>query len=134
MNKIINLIQQKYGDSCQLCLPLEATQYDYAQSILPADLYEVLKISNGINELMTHPNANNGKPFVMGSIIYSFDEIQSSTEIFSELYGDEGIVFAGNGAGGYYILKPDGTIYFYEYAGEDGEYCAESLIDFYAKF
>ena len=134
MNQIINLIQQKFGDSCQFCSPLEETQYDYAKRILPIDLFEILTISNGIKELMTHPYANNGTLFVIDSIIYSFDEILSETETFSELFSIEGIVFAGNGAGGFYIIKPDETIYLYEFVGEEGEYCAENLKEYFSNY
>ncbi|MGN0638353.1 MAG: hypothetical protein ACI4J0_08270 [Huintestinicola sp.] len=131
---IINLIQQKYGDTCQLCSPLDEKQFDEAQKVIPNELLSILQFSDGIEELMTHPDANDGKPFVIGSIVYSFDEIKSETKSFFDLYGDEGTVFAGNGAGGYFVLKPDGTIYLYEYLDEDGEYYAASLSDYFAKF
>ena len=130
---IIKLIQQKYGDSCQLCSPLDKKQYNKARKILPVELLEILEISNGIEKLVIFPDVNGGKPFVMDNIVYSFDEIKSETESFLDLHGDEGIVFAGNGAGGFFVLKPDGTVYLYEYFDEGGKYYAASLSDYFAK-
>ena len=130
---IIKLIQQKYGDSCQLCSPLDKKQYNKARKILPAELLEILEISNGIEKLAILPDVNDGKPFVMDNIVYSFDEIKSETESFFDLHGDEGTVFVGNGAGGFFVLKPDGTVYLYEYFDEGGEYYAASLFDYFAK-
>lgn len=131
---IIKLIQQKYGDSCQLCSPLDKKQYSEARKILPVELLEILEISNGINELMTHPNTNNGKPFIIGRIIYSFDEIKSETDNYLDEYGGEGVVFASNGAGGSFILKPDGKIYIVEYFDECEEFYAKSLSDYFYKW
>ena len=108
---IIKLIQQKYGDSCQLCSPLDKKQYNKAREMLPVELLEILEVSNGIEKLVIFPDVNDGKPFVMDNIVYSFDEIKSETESFFDLHGDEGTVFAGNGAGGFFVLKPDGTVY-----------------------
>lgn len=130
---IINIIKKKFGDCCQLCSPLNKIQYDEARKILPDELLEILKISNGINELMIHPDANSGKPFVIGWIVYSFDEIKSETKNFSDLYCEKGTVFAGDGAGGYFVLKPDGKIYLYEYLYESGEYYADNLLSYFNK-
>ncbi|MDE6501635.1 MAG: hypothetical protein K2L10_06090 [Ruminococcus sp.] len=129
---IINLIQQKYGDSCQLRSPLNKRQYDKAKNILPCELLEILKISNGINEIMTNPNTM--KIEVIDRIVYSLAEIKSQTNCYSSEYGGEGFVFAGNGAGGFFILKPDGKIYIYEYFDLSEEYYAESLSDYFSKF
>ena len=134
MNKTIELIQQKLGASFRLCPPLEEPQLSLAKNMLPNDLLELLKISNGILELMTHPKTNDGKPFVIGSILYSFDEILSESKAFYELYGIEGIVIAGNGTGGYFIIRPDETIYLYEYVGEEGEYYAKNISEYISKF
>jgi hypothetical protein len=133
MNKVIELIQQRSYGAYRLCPPLEEPQLSQAMTMLPNDLLEILKVSNGILELMTHPKANDGKPFVIGSILYPFDEIVSQTKVFNELYTVEGIVFAGNGAGGYFVIRPDGNIYLYEYVGEEGEYYAEDIIGYISK-
>ena len=130
---IVELIQQKYGELCQFCPPLEEIQYSIAKTFLPNDLFELLKISNGVLELMTHPKVNNGKPFVIGSIIYSFEEICSESKAFTELFGIEGVAFAGNGAGGFFIINPDGKIFLYECVGEEGEYYAENIREYIIK-
>lgn len=131
---IIKFIQQRYGDSCQLCSPLDNKQYNEARKILPVELLEILEISNGINELMTLPDTNDGKPFIIGRILYSFDEIKSETYNYLDEYGGEGVVFAGNGAGGIFILKPDGTINIVEYFDEGEEFYAKSLSDYFNKW
>ncbi|MDE6833092.1 MAG: hypothetical protein K2J39_02420 [Ruminococcus sp.] len=129
---IINLIQKKYGDSCQLRSPLNKRQYNKAKNILPHELLEILKISNGINEIMINPNTM--KIEVIDRIIYSLAEVKSQTNCYSDEYGGEGVVFAGNGAGGFFILKPNGKIYIYEYFDLCEEYYAESLSDYFSKF
>ncbi|MBR5363569.1 MAG: hypothetical protein IK134_09655 [Oscillospiraceae bacterium] len=133
MNDLLDLIQKKYGALCQFCPPLEEAQYQTAQAMLPADLFELLKISNGVLELMTHPKANDGKPFVIGNILYSFEDMCIESGFFAEQFGKEGLAIAGNGAGGYFIMNPDGTIDLYEYIGEAGERYAENLRAFIAK-
>ncbi len=129
---IINLIQQKYGASCQLRSPLNKRQYNKAKTFLPRELLEILKVSNGINEIMTNPDTM--KIEVIDRIIYSLDEIKSQTNCYSNEYGSDGVVFAGNGAGGFFILKPNGKIYIYEYFDLCEEYYADSLSDYFNKF
>ena len=129
---VIDLIQQRYGDSCQLRSPLNKRQYEKAKKKIPNELLEILKISNGINEVMMNPNT--GKMMVIGRIMYSFAEIRTQTDCYLGEYGDEGVVFAGNGAGGYFVLKPDGKIYLYEYYDLSEKYYAESLLDYFSKF
>lgn len=128
---IVKLIQQKYGESCQLRSPLTKRQYQKAHKFLPAELLDILKISNGINEVMINPNT--GKTEVIDRIVYTLAEIKSQTDCYSGEIGTEGVVFAGNGAGGYFILKPDGKIYVYEYYDWGEEIYAESLWDYFNK-
>ena len=134
MNSTLEIIQQKFGASCRLCPPLKEPQLSDAKALLPNDLLELLKASNGVLEMMTHPKANDGKPFVIGSILYSFDEIVTESKTFYELYGIEGVVLAGNGAGGYFVIQPNGKIFLYEYVGEAGEYYAQNISEYISKF
>jgi len=129
---IINLIKQKYGDSCQLRSPLNKRQYNIAKKILPDELLEILNVSNGINEIMTNPNIK--KIEVIDRIIFSLAEIKSQTDCYLNEYGSKDIIFAGNGAGGFFVLKPDGKIYIYEYFDLGEEYYADSLSDYFNKF
>ena len=133
MNEIIQMIQQTYGDLCQLCPPLDEERYPLAEKMLPAALFEVLKISNGILELMSLPNVDNGKPFAVGYIIDKYEDMCSESKMFNELFGMEGLVFSGNGAGGYYVMNPDGKIYLYECVGEDGECYADDIMEYISK-
>ncbi len=126
---IIELIKGNYGDSCQLRSGLTNKQYEKAKKQLPAELCEILKISNGINEVMINPKTN--KVMVIDRIIYSFSEIKNETEHYKYEMGGEGFVFADNGAGDFYVLKPDGHITIYEYFELSESYAADSLYDFY---
>lgn len=130
--EIIKLIQQIYGDFCQLCSPLNKRQYEKARKMLPVELLEILKISNGINEIMPNPNTRN--TMVIDRIIYSLAEIKSETDCYLGEYGNEGVVFAGNGAGGFFILKPNGKIFLYEYFDLGEEYYANNLTDYFKKW
>ncbi len=134
MNAMIALIQQKYGEMCRLCPPLAESQYAKAEALLPADLFELLKISNGVPELMTHPKVDDGEPFVIGSILYAFEDMLTESQAFKALFGADGLVIAGNGAGGYFVVRPDGTICLYEYVGEEGELYAENLRAFLSRW
>ena len=130
---LVDVIKTKYGSRCKLYPPISCDIIiEVAEIGLPGEIVDILAKSNGIDELMTLPNANGGEPFVSGRIIYSFDEIKAETEIFREIFREEGTVFAGDGAGGYYVLKPDGRVYYYEYIGEAGECCAESLNEYFS--
>ncbi|MDE6665460.1 MAG: hypothetical protein K2K14_04625, partial [Ruminococcus sp.] len=82
--------------------------------------------------IITNPNTR--KIEVIDRIIYSLAEIKSQTNCYLDEYGGEGVVFAGNGAGGFFVLKPDGKIYIYEYYDLSEEYYAESLSDYFNKF
>ena len=127
------MFMQKHKKLYELRPPLDKALYDEAKANLSDELFALLKESNGILLLMEHPKANGGKPFVTGSIIYPFEEMKSHTAVFKELFSEEGFVIAGNGAGGYFVLKNDGKIFLYEYAGEEGSMYAECLTDYLNK-
>lgn len=129
---IIDLILQKYGNACQLCSPLTKRQSDKARKFLPDELVEILKISNGINEVTENPDT--GDIEVINEIIYSLAEIKDQTDCYLGEYGNEGFVFAGNGAGGFFILKPDGRIFAYEYCDLGEELYADCLWDYFNRF
>lgn len=129
---ITELIRELYGDSCKLCSPIDESQYIDAKTFIPEELYEILKISNGINETMKLPNREDN--IIIGWIIYPFDEIKSQTKRYREEYSGEGIVFVGNGADGFFILKPDGKVFIREYLDEDEELYADSLAEYFRKW
>ncbi len=77
--------------------------------------------------------------FYRDSVLHSFDSyfrgvVQCVPKAFYELYGIEGVVLAGNGAGGYFVIQPNGKIFLYEYVGEDGEYYAPNISEYISKF
>ena len=72
---IIELIEQKYGDTCRLRSPLTKNQCEKAKKFLPGELFDILKVSNGIDEIII--NSDNGKTEVIDSIINSLAEIKN---------------------------------------------------------
>ena len=48
---IIELIKEKYGDTCRMHSPLTKSQYSKAKKYLPKELLDILKVSNGIDEM-----------------------------------------------------------------------------------
>ena len=128
---IIELIQQLYGDSCQLRSPLNKRQLDKARKLIPAELLEILKISNGIYKTMINPDTNQTE--VIDLIVYSLADIKSQTEHYRCEYGGEGFVFSGDLSVGFFVLKPDGKIFRYDYYNLNEEYYAENLEDWLRK-
>lgn len=126
---IIRLIQEKYGTACQLRSPLNKRQFHKAKKILPPELLEILTVSNGIHKIGTNPDT--GKSEIIGQIVESFAQIRSYTDCYLSEYGSEGVVFAEDGMGGFFVLKPDGKIYFYEYYKLCETYYAESLWEYF---
>ncbi|WP_294755145.1 SMI1/KNR4 family protein [uncultured Ruminococcus sp.] len=129
---IIELIRELYGDFCVFCPPLDESRYNEAKMLVPEELFEILKISNGIKETMELPNRE--ERIVIGLIIYPFDDIRSQTERYINEYSGEGVVFVGNGADGFFILKSDGKVYFRGYLDEDEELYADSLAEYFRKW
>ena len=128
---IIELIQQKYGDTCRLRSPLTKNQYEKAKKYLPRELFNILQVSNGIDEIIINPN--NGKTEVIDSIIYSLAEIKAQTNSYLDEIGTDGFVFAGDGAGNFFVLKSDGRIFLYEYYDFSETFYANSLGEYFDK-
>lgn len=89
---IIKLIKENYGESCRLRLPLTKKQCEKAGKQLPDELMEILRVSNGIDEVMTHPVT--GKTEVIGRIVYSLSEILQETGHYKSETGGDGFVFS----------------------------------------
>ena len=128
---IIELIQQKYVDTCRFLSPLTKRQVEKAKKYLPRELFNIMKVSNGIDEIMINPN--NGKTEVIDSIIYSLAEIKEQTNSYLSEIGTDGFVFAGDGAGNFFVLKSDGRIFLYEYYDFSETFYAISLWEFFDK-
>lgn len=134
MNDVLEQIQQSCGNLYQLCPPLDAAKYDSAGAMLPAELFEILKISNGVKEMMVLPTANNSEPFAVGFIIESFEGMCLESKIFSEIFGKEALVFATNGADGFFIMNPDGSVDLFESGDQDSSRYAENLCGYIRKW
>lgn len=128
---IIDLIKVKYGENYRLRSPLTKSQYQKAQKQLPKELCDILKVSNGIEEVMVNPNTN--KKIVINHIIYTLSEIKTYTDCYSYENDIEGFVFADNGIGDVYVLKPDGSIILYEESYHSETHEADSLWNFFNK-
>ena len=125
---IIELIKEKYGDTCRMHSPLTKSQYSKAKKYLPKELLDILKVSNGIDEI----EIINGKAEEIKPIIYSLAHIKEQTNAFLSECGNEGFVFAENGTGDFYVLKTNGAIYVYKYFDLKEELYAESLADYFS--
>ncbi len=123
---VMMLIRAKYGE-CLVGESLTRQQLERAQE-LPRELFQILQQGNGIYEVMDNPVT--GESMVIGSIVYSLEEILSETEYYITKMKGDGWVFAGDGAGGVYILKPDGRVFLYEYEDVGEELKADSLLEF----
>ena len=128
---IIELIEQKYGDTCRLRSPLTKNQCEKAKKFLPGELFDILKVSNGIDEIMI--NLDNGKTEVIDSIINSLAEIKKQTNSYLGEIGTDGFVFAGDGAGKFFVLKSDGKVSLYEYYDFSETFYANSLWEYFDK-
>ena len=96
---------------------------------IPQAIRSILQVSNGIEETMLNPKTGEQMPIMW--ILYSYDEMMIESSFYQENYGIEGFVFADNGAGEPYVLKPDGTITCYNAIDDEEIQVADSLSDFY---
>ena len=111
-------------------IPLVEGQIDVPVAVL-CRLHVVTGRNNGIDEIMINPN--NGKTEVIDSIIYSLAEIKAQTNSYLGEIGTDGFVFAGDGAGNFFVLKSDGRIFLYEYYDFSETFYANSLWEFFDK-
>ena len=125
---IIELIKEKYGDTCRMHSPLTKSQYSKAKKYLPKELLDILKVSNGIDEI----EIINGKAEAIKPIIYSLAHIKEQTNAFLSECGNDGFVFSENGTGDFYVLKTNGAIFVYKYLYLKEEFYVESLEDYFS--
>ena len=125
---IIELIKEKYGDTCRMHSPLTKSQYSKAKKYLPKELLDILKVSNGIDEI----EIINAKAEVIKPIVYSLAQIKEQTNAFLSECGNDGFVFSEDGTGDFYVLKTNGAIYVYKYFDLKEELYAESLADYFS--
>ena len=117
MKNIIEIISEMYDGDIKLYNPAETIP-----DIIPTELAEILKVSNGIMEMFNLGNTL----LEIGWIIYPCEMIVESTEFFKNQCGIDGVVFSDDGAGNPFYIKSNGLIYFYEYEYSDGAEVAVS--------
>ena len=120
---IIDVIADFYDGMIKLQEPADCNNYD-----LPEELKKLLIQTNGIQEIMIHPQT--GEEIVIGWIVYSLDEINRETQFYREEYGINGVVFSGDGAGNPYYIS-DGKIFEFDLIDNESILKADSLEEFY---
>ncbi len=120
---IIDVIKDFYDGMIKLQEPADCNNYD-----LPEELKKLLIQTNGIQEIMIHPQT--GEEIVIGWIVYSLDEINRETQFYREEYGINGVVFSGDGAGNPYYIS-DGKIFEFDPIDNESILKADSLEEFY---
>lgn len=122
MNKYIRLISEMYSNNILLHNPLQIEG-----SSMPTELFEILRVSDGIEEIIIV----NDKKESIGWILYSYEMIKNNTGYYAEKYGIKGYVFSDDGAGNVFIMKEDGSIYLFDAIDGEEDYFAESLVKFW---
>lgn len=105
------------------------SQYSKAKKYLPKELLDILKVSNGIDEI----EIINAKAEVIKPIVYSLAQIKEQTNAFLSECGNDGFVFSEDGTGDFYVLKTNGAIFVYKYFYLKEELYAESLANYFNK-
>lgn len=98
-------------------------------SEIPQELRSILSISNGIQETITTPLIDQRE--VIGWIIYPYDTIMSDTDFYKATYKIDGIVFASDGAGNPFVIKPNGSIVCFTGIDCEETEVANSLSNFF---
>ena len=96
---------------------------------IPEELYEILQVSNGIEETMIEPKT--GQEIPIAWIVYPYERMMEETDFYKNEYNIEGIVFADDGAGNPYVLKSDGEVAYYNVIDGEETKEANSLAEFY---
>ena len=100
----ISRMRELYDGNILLHAPYRGSDEDN----VPEALYTLLRFSNGIGETMRHPGT--GEEMMIAWIVYPYEMIAEETRFFATNYGIKGVVFADDGTGDPYLIKPDGTI------------------------
>ena len=122
-NMIIDLIKEKYGENTKMLEPMVCDDAN-----IPDCLRSILQQSNGIQETMLHPKT--GEQIVIGWIVYSYEEMIKSTNLYKEEYCLSGVVFCDDGAGNpFYLL--DGKVYEFDPIDNESSLVAGSIEEFF---
>lgn len=120
----IGEISRLYNGNVLLSEPYTGERAD-----IPKELFDILRTADGIRETMSNPET--GEPMPIAWILYPYDEIVKESEFYHNEYKIEGTVFADDGAGNPYILKPDGSVTLFDAVDGEESTAANSLEEFY---
>ena len=96
---------------------------------IPEELYNILQVSNGIEETMIEPKT--GQKIPIAWIVYPYERMMEETDFYKKEYNIEGMVFADDGTGNPYVLKSDGRVAHYDVIDGEETKEADSLAEFY---
>lgn len=108
---------------------LPGEPYTGERADIPEELFDILRIADGVRETM--PNPETCEPIPIAWILYSCEEIIKASEFYRDEYGIKGTVFADDGAGNPYILKSDGSVTLFDAIDGEESTIADSLEEFY---
>lgn len=123
--ELLDRISALYGGNIQLFPPYRGRRPEG----LPAELFDLLRRSDGVMETMVHPQASEVIP--VSWIICPCLMITEETAFYRETYNAEGTVFSSDGAGNPFLLKSDGTVVRFDAIDGEEVFAARSLSDFY---
>lgn len=108
---------------------LPGAPYTGERANILEELFDILRTADGIRETM--PNPESGEPMPIAWILYSYKEMSEASEFYRDEYGIKGTIFADDGAGNPYILKPDGSVTLFDAVDGEESTVADSLEEFY---
>ena len=120
---------RKISDMYQGNILLYSPYKENCPENIPETLYEILQVSNGIEETMIEPKT--GQEISIAWIVYPYERMMEETDFYKNEYNIEGIVFADDGAGNPYVLKSDGEVAYYNVIDDEETKEADSLEEFF---
>ena len=120
---------RKISDMFQGNISLNPPYKENRPENIPEELYDILQVSNGIEETMIEPKT--GQEITIAWIVYPYERMMEETDFYKNEYNIEGTVFADDGAGNPYILKSDGGVAYYNVIDDKEAKEADSLAEFY---
>ena len=94
-----------------------------------AELEDILRKTNGITEIMPHPETD--EMIEISRVIYSYDRMKKESGFFADEYDIECIPFSDDGADITYYFRRDGKIYGYDPIDGEEFYTADTAEAFF---
>ena len=127
MSRMLSEISALYKGRIRLFPPCGAER----PPEIPKALYDLLRISDGIAE--TTPDPAGGGDLTISWVLYPLAQMLEETAFYREEYGLEGAVFATDGCGNPFLMKPGGSIVCYDAIDGTETAAAPSLADFFCR-